>query len=71
MYTVNQLFPLVKAYFEENYGSPSGIFLIHAGICVLAVVFIYFMVPETKGKSLEEIANALIRKSKGESDGRD
>ena len=33
----------------------TAVFWIIAGICVVAAAFIYFVVPETKGRSLEEI----------------
>ena len=33
----------------------AGSFAIFAGICALALVFVVFCVPETKGKTLEEI----------------
>ncbi|XP_047340206.1 sugar transporter ERD6-like 8 [Impatiens glandulifera] len=35
--------------------SSYGTFLLYASVCALAIVFIYNMVPETKGKTLEEI----------------
>ena len=34
-------------------------FWLYAGISLLSLVFIYFLVPETKGKSLEQIEQAL------------
>lgn len=33
----------------------SAVFWILAGICIIAAAFVYFMVPETRGRSLEQI----------------
>ncbi|XP_024539344.1 probable polyol transporter 6 [Selaginella moellendorffii] len=41
--------------------SLAGTFFLFAGIAAASVVFIYFLVPETKGKSLEEIAGMFER----------
>jgi MFS transporter, SP family, xylose:H+ symportor len=38
---------------------PAVTFWIYSGICVLGFVFIHFHLPETKGKTLEEIDQAL------------
>ncbi|MGD1085776.1 MAG: sugar porter family MFS transporter [Verrucomicrobiota bacterium] len=38
-----------------------GTFWLYAGICALGYVFIHFMLPETKGKTLEEIEKELVR----------
>ncbi|MEJ7779801.1 MAG: sugar porter family MFS transporter [Daejeonella sp.] len=51
-------FPLMKA----NFGLPAT-FAIHAGICLIYFVFVRSKVPETKGKSLEEIEKALTNKA--------
>ena len=36
-----------------------GAFWLFAGICLVGVVFVFFFVPETKGRSLEEIEAQL------------
>jgi MFS family permease len=38
---------------------PAVTFWIYSGICVLGFVFIHFRLPETKGKTLEEIGQIL------------
>ena len=52
---VNWAFPVVKDRFS-GLGLNGGIFWIFSFVCLTAILFIYKMVPETKGKSLEEIA---------------
>ena len=47
-------FPILKSYFGLHVT-----FAIHAGICLLYFIFIRYRIPETKGKSLEEIELAL------------
>lgn len=49
-------FPVMKQY----WGLP-GTFCFHAVICLIYFLFVRARVPETKGKSLEEIENQLIR----------
>jgi predicted MFS family arabinose efflux permease len=43
----------------SNSLGPRGIFWLFGLIAVVAFVFIYFFVPETKGRSLEEIEESL------------
>ncbi|HZI31866.1 MAG TPA: sugar porter family MFS transporter [Candidatus Binatia bacterium] len=48
-------FPMLNA----NLGS-AGTFWLYAGICVAGFLFIKFKLPETKGKSLEQIERELV-----------
>jgi SP family sugar porter-like MFS transporter len=49
-------FPLLNQMFKA-----SGTFWLYGGICLLGFLFILKRLPETKGKSLEEIENELTR----------
>ncbi len=49
-------FPLLN----KNLG-PAGTFWVYAGICLAGFAFILKRLPETKGKSLEEIEKQLVR----------
>jgi sugar porter (SP) family MFS transporter len=57
---VNWLFPVLKEFFSTRYGLPGGLFWIFSLICLSALLFVYKFVPETKGKSLEEIADSWL-----------
>ena len=48
-FAMNLLYPILQEHFPES------IFFIYAGICAATVVFVAALVPEVKGKSLEEI----------------
>jgi MFS family permease len=39
---------------------PAGTFWLYASICVLGFAFIFFRLPETKGKTLEAIERDLV-----------
>jgi len=51
-YLVAQTFPMMKA---SPLIGPAGAFWIYAACCVAAFLFVLKMVPETKGRTLEEI----------------
>jgi sugar porter (SP) family MFS transporter len=48
-------FPLLNAVLGAG-----GTFFLYAGICAAGFAFIYFLVPETKGRSLEEIEKSFL-----------
>ncbi len=53
--------PLLMEAFEGRFGTPAGIFWLFAGVCVFAFWFCWKWVPETKGRTLEEIARSWSR----------
>ena len=53
---VSQTFPWLK----ENLG-PAGCFWLYATLCAPSLLFVWAIVPETKGKTLEEIEKFWIR----------
>tara|TARA_R110001583_G_scaffold153896_1_gene305576 strand:+ start:4056 stop:5570 length:1515 start_codon:yes stop_codon:yes gene_type:complete len=55
-YTVTQFFP-----WELTNLGPTVTFAIYAGLALVSIIFVYKYVIETKGKSLEEIEELLIK----------
>jgi sugar porter (SP) family MFS transporter len=53
-FALTYTFPILNARL-----GPAGTFWIYAGICLLGLAFIHFRLPETKGKSLEQIEREL------------
>jgi len=53
-FVLTYTFPLLN-----NGLGAAGTFWLYGGICVLGTIFIFFKLPETKGKSLEEIESDL------------
>jgi MFS transporter, SP family, arabinose:H+ symporter len=58
LYSGAQVFPPTVAFFEERFGSAAGVFWIYACVCLFALVFVWRVVPETKGRTLEEIGRS-------------
>jgi sugar porter (SP) family MFS transporter len=54
-FTVTYSFPLLNHWL-----GPDGTFWLYAAICVAGLVFIALMLPETKGKSLEQLEKELV-----------
>lgn len=53
--------PPMMSYFKESFGNEAGAFWIFMAVCIFAVVFGWKMVPETKGRSLEEIGRSWTK----------
>ncbi len=53
----NFSFPIMTGSFEHHFGSAAGAFWVFAVICLFTFFFCWRLVPETKGKTLEEIAS--------------
>ena len=57
------LFPILQRVGpRSDLGSVAGVFWIYAAICVLSLLFGWAMLPETKGRSLEAIAESWKRR---------
>jgi SP family arabinose:H+ symporter-like MFS transporter len=54
----NFLFPLVTDYSEKHFGSAAIAFWLFAGVCLVTFAFCWWLVPETKGRTLEEIGQS-------------
>jgi len=57
-----QIFPIVGEFSERMIGSNALIFLVFAFFCLLALLFGLTLLPETKGRTLEEIADRWLKK---------
>jgi len=55
-FVLTYTFPLLN----KSLGA-AGTFWVYSGICLLGFIFIAIKLPETKGKSLEEIENGLLK----------
>ncbi|XP_028832088.1 solute carrier family 2, facilitated glucose transporter member 2 isoform X2 [Denticeps clupeoides] len=62
-WTSNFIIGMFFPYIEALCGS--YVFILFAGLLLVFIVFTYFRVPETKGKTFEEIAAGFQRKRKG------
>ncbi len=63
IFSCSQLFPIFVQISTEKIGSAAGVFWLFAAICLLSALFGCTIMPETKGRSLEDIADSLKRSS--------
>ncbi len=62
IYSGAQLFPIITSYSKRLTGSVGAAFLLFSVVCVFSFLFGLFMLPETKGRVLEEIAASWKKK---------
>jgi SP family arabinose:H+ symporter-like MFS transporter len=55
-YLSNQFLGPMMSYFEKSFGSVGPAFWVFGALCLFILIFGWKMVPETKQRSLEEIA---------------
>lgn len=53
-----QILPVLSDFMQRHFSSIAGVFWTFAVVCIIALVFCWHMVPETKGRSLEEIGRS-------------
>ncbi len=58
-FNVSQFFLALLPMFHNNVGGPFAVFAVFA---VLSIPFVAYFVPETKGKSLEEIERSMVKR---------
>jgi len=48
------------------FGSEFGIFALYAAVCIITAIFVWKLLPETRGKSLEEISKFWKKKGQAQ-----
>ncbi|MDB6092649.1 MAG: hypothetical protein JWM32_211 [Verrucomicrobia bacterium] len=61
IFSCGQLFPILVQISTDRIGSAAGVFWLFTFICLLAALFGFTIMPETKGRTLEDISNSLKR----------
>jgi len=56
-FLASYLFPILSGLSESLMGSIGGVFWLSSVVCILAFLFGWTVLPETKGRTLEEIAD--------------
>jgi SP family arabinose:H+ symporter-like MFS transporter len=59
VYACAQLFPVLTGWSQRNLGSIAGVFWLFTLVCICSAVFGLKMMPETRGRSLEDIGRSL------------
>ena len=62
-WSFNLVVALTFLVLVENLG-PSNTFWLYAVVSIASFAFSYYLVPETKGRTLEEIADAIHARSR-------
>jgi sugar porter (SP) family MFS transporter len=59
-FVVTQIIPSMLDFAKSRYHTIASVFWLFGVFCVIAVIFTYYMVPETKNRTLEEIGHSWI-----------
>ena len=57
-----QSFPPMVEFFRAHFGTEAGVFWLFAIISLVAFIFSFLLVPETKGKTLEQVSDSYVKK---------
>jgi MFS transporter, SP family, arabinose:H+ symporter len=58
IYSCAQFFPMLIGWSQRNLGSAAGAFWVFTLVCICSTLFGWRLLPETKGRTLEEIARS-------------
>jgi SP family arabinose:H+ symporter-like MFS transporter len=61
IYTCAQLFPMLTSWSQRTLGSIAGVFWVFTAVCICSAIFGIKLMPETRGRSLEDIGRSLVR----------
>jgi MFS transporter, SP family, arabinose:H+ symporter len=56
------LFPIMREFFIHRFGTIAGMFYTFAAVCGVAFLFFFKFVPETRGRTLEEISRSFEKR---------
>ncbi len=59
IFSCGQLFPIFVDYSNRQIGSAAGVFWLFTVICIFSTIFGFTIMPETKGRTLEDISRSL------------
>jgi SP family arabinose:H+ symporter-like MFS transporter len=62
IFSCGQLFPIFVKWSNDAIGSPGGVFWLFTIICLFSALFGLTIMPETKGRTLEDIASSWTKK---------
>ncbi|HEY1764780.1 MAG TPA: MFS transporter, partial [Opitutaceae bacterium] len=64
IYSCGQLFPIFLKISTDEMGSAAGVFWLFTVICILSTIFGCTIMPETKNRTLEDIARSWSKKQR-------
>jgi SP family arabinose:H+ symporter-like MFS transporter len=62
IYTCAQLFPMLTGWSQRSLGSIAGVFWLFTIMCICAALFGFKLLPETRGRTLEDIGRSMSKR---------